>query len=67
MNLKFQYYNEDDISNLEDLYEDLKLHQKDELTVNISSIKQSLMAKEGFILLQWMFIEFVKDNPDNHL
>ena len=60
-------YNEDEVSQLEDLYEDLKLHQKDDNGKYFFN-KAKSYGKGGFYSAAvGMFIEFVRDNPVNSL
>ena len=60
-------YNEDEIFELEDLYEDLKLHQKDEYGKYFFD-KAKSYGKGGFYSAAvGMYIEFVRDNPINSL
>ena len=60
-------YNEDEVSELEDLYEDLKNHQKDEYGKYFFN-KAKSYGKGGFYSAAvGMFIEFVRDNPAKSL
>ena len=60
-------YNEDDIPELKELYEDLKLHQKDENGKYFFN-KAKSYGKGGFYSAAvGVFIEFVKDNPANSM
>ena len=60
-------YNEDDLSALEELYEDLKIHQKDENGKYFYN-KAKSYGKGGFYSAAvGMFTEFIRDNPGNSI
>lgn len=64
---KIPVYNEDEVSKLEDLHEDLKNHQKDEYGKYYFD-KAKSYGKGGFYSAAiGQFIEFVRDNPANSL